>query len=198
MCAYSIPESAAPPALHHDERHSISRELHDNVAQSIAAGLHGLELGEHYSRNGDSQRAGVKRAQAQSLIREALDATKELATVLRAAPGDRLRLVRPTADPPKLPPAELLLIIREALQNAIAHAEAATITIQLSAGHHGVTASVEDDGIGLPTGDAASPLCLGLQSMRERAELLGGSCRIVPGTSAGTRVVVAVPIDGER
>jgi signal transduction histidine kinase len=193
MSAYSIPEPAVAPVLPCDERRRISRELHDQVAQSIAAGLHGLELGEYYRENGDPHRAGKKHTEAQTMIRQALDATKELATVLRAEAGDGLRLVRP-AVPSAAPSEELLLIIREALQNAMAHSAAATITIQLSANRDGVSASVEDDGIGLPASCDGS-LSLGLQSMRERAELLGGSCRIVSGASAGTRVVVAVPLE---
>jgi signal transduction histidine kinase len=174
----------------------ISRKLHDQVAQSIAAGLNGLTLSEHYQGTGDPERARTKRTEAETVIRYALDVTKELATLLRQKPGGaRHRGTSParTQQIPLTAPAELLLIIREALHNAMAHANATTITIHLSTDDGVVTASVMDNGVGLRESQADSQSSVGLQSIKERAALLGGMCRIGPGRDVGTEVLVRVP-----
>ena len=50
---------------------------------------------------------------------------------------------------------------------------------------------VADDGRGLPAEIPAGGL--GLATIRERSELLGGTCTITPGSGGGTRVEVSVP-----
>jgi signal transduction histidine kinase len=57
-----------------------------------------------------------------------------------------------------------------------------------------VHATVEDDGPGIPAEKVDSTASLGLQSIRERAALLGGTCRILSAESTGTKVVVTVPL----
>lgn len=176
-------------SAHSEERRLISRQLHDQVAQSIAAGLNLLTLSEHYRGTGDAERAQKKRAEAETAMRYALDVAKELATSLRVRNTAPVR----TAHTPPTAAAELLVIVREALHNAMAHANAGTITIQVSADQYAVTASVADDGVGLRAGQANAPSSVGLQSIKERTALLGGMCRIGSGAGAGTEVVVKVP-----
>jgi signal transduction histidine kinase len=174
----------------------LSRRLHDQVAQSIAAGLNLLTLSDHYRGAGDPELASRKRAEAETAIRYALNVTKELATSLRLDTDlVRHRTVSPTGNgnTPPTAPAELLLIVREALHNALAHANASTITIRFSADRDAFSASIVDDGIGLPEGRVDSQSSLGLQSMKERTALLGGRCRIGAGRGAGTEVRVKVP-----
>jgi signal transduction histidine kinase len=55
------------------------------------------------------------------------------------------------------------------------------------------TLSVSDNGQGLPPAYAAG---VGLASMRERAEELGGACRIEPRPEGGTRVIARLPASG--
>jgi signal transduction histidine kinase len=169
----------------------ISRKLHDQVAQSIAAGLNLLSLSDHYAERGDAERARAKRADAETAMRQALNVTKELATSLRVR--QRIAARSRATPPPPTASAELLVIVREAVHNAMAHARASTITIRLSADQDVVTASVVDDGVGLRAGQATSQTSLGLQSIRERTTLLGGLCRIGSGGGVGTEVVVEVP-----
>lgn len=186
-------------ALAQDELRAVSRELHDEVAQSIAAGLNLMELGEQYYRNGDLTTARKKWNDAKQIIRRALEMTKQLALQLRAprgrssAPGgpgvgfDR----RPSYDEHR---EEIFLILREAIDNAMKHSGADHIVIQLRAVPGRLTASAEDDGGGVPGECVRSPLSLGLQSMRERAALLGGTFSLISRPSAGTRVVLSVPM----
>lgn len=120
-------------------------------------------------------------------MRMALVTTKELAA--------RVRLQRGGGFPPRrAAPAELFLLLREAVNNAVTHAGPSSITIRISVGEGVVNATVEDDGPGIPAEKADSPASLGLQSIRERAALLGGTCRILSAESTGTKVVVTVPL----
>jgi signal transduction histidine kinase len=169
------------------ERGIISRELHDGVAQAIAAGLTELELYEHYWLNHRPELAHAKAGTAMRVLRSALAATKELAARVRLQPGGGFP-PRPAA------PAELFLLLREAVNNAVTHAGPSTIIIRISVGGGKVNATVADDGRGIPVEQLDSPASLGLQSIRERTALLGGTCQILSAESAGTRVVVTVPL----
>ena len=57
-----------------------------------------------------------------------------------------------------------------------------------------MNAAVQDDGPGIPEEKVDSAASLGLQSIKERAALLGGTCRILSAESTGTKVVVTVPL----
>lgn len=174
-------------AIGSGERGMISRELHDGVAQAIAASLTELELYEHYWMNHRPEMAHAKAETAMRVLRMALSATKELAA--------RVRLQRGGGFPPRrAAPAELFLLLREAVNNAVTHAGPSTITIRISAGKAGVNATVEDDGPGIPVEKVDSAASLGLQSIRERAALLGGTCRILSTESTGTKVIVTIPL----
>jgi signal transduction histidine kinase len=84
----------------------------------------------------------------------------------------------------------LYRIAQEALTNIAKHAGASAISIVTRRDAERLTMIVEDNGTGF---DAAAPAeGLGLVSMRERAELLGGSLR-VESTEHGTTLVVEVP-----
>jgi signal transduction histidine kinase len=84
-------------------------------------------------------------------------------------------------------------ITQEALTNAVRHAGAAHIAVQIDGGPDAVRIDVVDDGVGCPD-DA--PAGIGLDSMRDRAAELGGSCRIAPEPGGGTRVSAVLPLGG--
>jgi signal transduction histidine kinase/putative methionine-R-sulfoxide reductase with GAF domain len=87
----------------------------------------------------------------------------------------------------------LFRIFQEALNNVAWHAQATRVTVRLErAGGH-VAVSVHDNGRGLSSGALGSPKSLGLLSMRERAQLLGGDVDIGSSAGQGTRLVVTVP-----
>jgi signal transduction histidine kinase len=80
-------------------------------------------------------------------------------------------------------------IFAEALMNVVRHAQATTCTVQLSVREGALQLAVVDDGRGLS--DVYRP-GLGLTSMRERAEEVGGSLAI--DGSHGTRVTALLPL----
>ena len=97
------------------------------------------------------------------------------------------------------PPTETRVILyriaQEALMNVRKHAHASNVDVALENRDGGVLIRVTDDGVGfsLEEGDRYRPGHLGLVSIRERAELAGGWCRIESEPGAGTSVEVWVP-----
>ena len=85
-------------------------------------------------------------------------------------------------------------ITQEAMTNAVRHAGAEHITVHLRGGEDGVAIDVVDDGRGCP--DDATP-GLGLQSMRDRATELGGTCQVTAAPGGGTRVSAVLPLGGD-
>jgi signal transduction histidine kinase len=90
---------------------------------------------------------------------------------------------------------ELLKITNEAVGNALRHAGDARLSVRLEADGPAVRLTVADDGAGfdLPATLHTSRR-LGLTSMRERAEALGGELRIDTAPGAGTTVTLEVPL----
>ncbi len=82
------------------------------------------------------------------------------------------------------------------LRNALKHACASEITVTVAVAclderQHGLHVAIADNGTGI---HADHPIGIGLHSMRERAEELGGSCTIT-GSENGTQVVAYLPIE---
>jgi signal transduction histidine kinase len=83
---------------------------------------------------------------------------------------------------------ELLAVLGESLSNVVRHAEAGQVDVLLQVGDT-VTLTVTDDGRGIATGGRRS----GLQNMQERAEHLGGCCKVESAPGSGTTVTWEVP-----
>jgi signal transduction histidine kinase len=83
-------------------------------------------------------------------------------------------------------------ILQEAVNNAVKHSDADCIRVSLHNGGDILAFTVEDDGKGFNTGASASRgdarTGLGLQSMRERAELSGGTFAVTSAVGQGTKV----------
>ena len=94
-------------------------------------------------------------------------------------------------------------IVQEAMTNVARHAYARNCRVRLSVDRAGGVLELEarDDGVGMPEGRRAG---VGLSSMRERAEELGGTLVVEPGPEGGTRVLARLPVpvmeddEGER
>jgi signal transduction histidine kinase len=85
----------------------------------------------------------------------------------------------------------LFRIAQEALANVARHSAASQAEISLDYGKDSVTLVIKDDGRGFDT--SAPHSGLGLHSMQERAESLGGSFSVASEPGRGTRIVVALP-----
>jgi signal transduction histidine kinase len=187
------------------ERNRLALDLHDAVSQKLFSLVLTAEAAaELLERDPAAARERVTRVGA--LGREALDELGVLIGELRppelardgldgavrkhAAMLARLHGVPIAVEVAAVPAgnaAEILRVVQEALHNAVRHAGAGAITVRLDAG----TVEVADDGSGF---EPADPLVrsrrLGLTSMEERAERLGGRLEIdsTPGTGTTVRL----------
>ena len=84
-------------------------------------------------------------------------------------------------------------IAQEALHNIVKHARASTVTVTVAGERGAVTLRIVDDGAGFDPG-GSFPGHLGLRSMAERAEKLGGTLAIESAPGAGTTIRVSIPI----
>jgi signal transduction histidine kinase len=105
-----------------------------------------------------------------------------------------LSLDESTARLPAATEAELLRIAQEALANAVRHAQASTIHVDLTYTDSSVTLRVADDGTGFEQQASRSATHFGLDTMRERAEQMGGRFRLTTAAGLGTEVETTIPV----
>lgn len=91
-------------------------------------------------------------------------------------------------------------IIQESLNNAVKHAHTQNVSIQIEYDTSNMICfSITDDGMGfdpdaIETADSRQGNGMGMKTMRERAESLGGSLRIESAPGAGTTIKVLIPL----
>jgi signal transduction histidine kinase len=198
---------------HLNERQRVARELHDRAAHGVGLGLRNLELSRLYAD--EPVRAAQRFAAAEEALRDALDVIRSLSAQLRQTVGDAsladairgyLGATVPTpvvhnltavGDVNALPAEigeELYLIAREAIRNALLHAEMSELRVHVVVDTACVTITVTDNGRGFDSHRAfADPAGGGLLSMSERTGLLGGVVEVMSADGAGTVVTITVP-----
>lgn len=209
-----------------DERRRIGRELHDETSQALAATLINLDLVEKGLGECPTdvrQRAAISR----ELIGHTMEQLKLLIYDLRPVMLDDLGLIpalrwyirthlggtdlivdvdfegaeERLADDTE---TALYRIAQESLANVVKHAGATRVAVRLETHPGYASFAVHDDGIGFDPDEVLADMGerygLGLLSIRERAELLGGTLNIVSGHDGGTHLYVVVPLgeDGRR
>jgi signal transduction histidine kinase len=198
-----------------EERNRLARELHDSMTQNLfslaltAEAASELVHADPARAEAEIDRIGAlardTQAELRSLIFELrppqLEADGLVATigkdleVLGRAHGLKAGLrVQGTPELDSTVEVELYRIVQEALNNALRHAQADTVEVDVDARDGLVTIIVRDDGVGFdPGARGIRERRLGLTSMRERAERLGGTFRVESSPGAGTAVSVEVP-----
>jgi signal transduction histidine kinase len=201
---------------HLEERHRLARDLHDRAAPAVAVGLQNLQLSEFHART-DPPLASSKLIAASEALVEALQTIRTLSAESWAAVGHNgldcaleryLRNVpagiRTTlvirGDLTLLPRAyseELFLVLREAVRNAVLHAQPANVSVELEATELALLGRVLDDGRGFDVESSrVNSGGIGLMSMRERVGLLGGILELTSSSGAGTSVLLKIPLPG--
>jgi signal transduction histidine kinase len=199
-----------------EERTRLARDLHDSVSQTLfsmslvadaAAALvekDPVKAKTQLEGLRDMARAAV--TEMRSLIFELrpadLDAEGLVATlrkhvdVLRSVHSVEIELEEDGYR--SLPPnveREIYRVAQEAVGNALKHANARRVDVRIGLANGTANLVVSDDGIGFdPEASETRSTRLGLTSMEERAEAIGGSLRIDSGP-AGTRVELEVPLE---
>jgi len=199
-----------------EERNRLARELHDSVTQElfsmtmIAGALPALmerkpEIArERVNRLHDLARGALAEMRAllfalrpAALAEEGLSAAlMKHAAAIESREGITVNLE--ITGEGRLPqPCEeaLYRVFQEALNNVVKHAHAQNVWVRLAMGKDETHLSIRDDGAGFAVAPHGSVFqTMGLTSMRERVEALGGSIAIDSAPGSGTTVAVMIPI----
>ncbi len=89
---------------------------------------------------------------------------------------------------------ELYQIAQEALNNTLKHSRAHAVRILLRFGEEEARLEISDDGVGFEFDQAQSSGGIGMRSMRERVERIGGGLTVDSAPGRGTCVSVVAPI----
>jgi signal transduction histidine kinase len=194
------------------ERRAISRELHDEVGQSLSALLLDVENLTEISSEDAVFRPGLQKIK--TLAENCVNEVRNMALLLRPSMLDDLGLVAAldwqarevskrtgmlvdTIDEnvsnslPEEQKTCVYRIVQEALNNCSKHAYAKNVRIVVSQEPHYLRVSIEDDGKGF---DASRVRGLGLVGMNERVSQLGGVLRVESDPARGTRLRVDLPL----
>jgi ligand-binding sensor domain-containing protein/signal transduction histidine kinase len=198
------------------ERVRIARDLHDH----LGAGLTDLALAGDLVRQQIDQ-PGAAQVLAARLSESARELTRTMGEAIwmidpekdtlrsflsfissyaeRFFAGSelRLRFEFPVGVPELTLPSQLrhslVMITKEALNNAAKHAQASEVRIKLQLSHHELRLSIEDDGLGFVKNRVAEE-CRGLANMRQRVCDLGGQLEVESAPGQGSHIHVRVPL----
>jgi signal transduction histidine kinase len=201
-------------AAQEEERKHLSRELHDHVAQVLTALR--MELGRIERIKGpvDAQAAAAA-IEAKKLVDDMFRTVRDLALGLRPSMLDDFGLqpalewhvrdfnarygvkadLHTVGDFAGLPEAYRTCVYRavqEALTNSIRHANASTITVNVTGRPDRLDVSVSDDGRGIEPARRRSGL--GLRGIEERVKELHGTMTIGRSASGGTTLAIRLPL----
>lgn len=201
---------------HLGERRRIARELHDRIGHGISVTHQQLELYGLY-RDTEPIKASARVETAQQAIDEAMQnlraaisglrletPSKSLEKALLAFIEDvrvgavdiRLRVNGDETWASAVIRDESFLILREAVRNALNHGEPTMVVVRVDIAPHELRASVKDDGRGFDPRRRPASAGIGLSSMRERSELIGGTLTVCSELARGTQVELLVPLPG--
>lgn len=198
------------------ERRRIARELHDDIGQELSL----VELDLRRLRNSIDEglsSSGLKEP-LEHLARQVNavgEGTRSLSHGLHPIQLEYLGLVpvlriycreietrasirvflHEPAAPFEVPPETALCFFRitqEALHNVVKHSRASSVQVELKARRKDVVLKIADDGVGFAP-EPEQPVGLGLLSMRERVESIGGTVKIASSPLKGTLVEAAAP-----
>lgn len=195
------------------ERNQMARELHDTLAHSLSAVSVQLEAVDSVFESSPGEaRHLLRKALAQT--RSGLAETRRALQSLRASPLDdlglKLALETVAHSVAKRSGVKLQLqledigelaaereqniyrVAQEAMTNALLHAQAKTLWVELHQTDNQVVLTVRDDGRGFDLTNLTHVDRYGLRGMKERAELIGGQLQIEGGVGKGTTVKLSV------
>ena len=200
-----------------EERRRLRRDLHDGLGPSLASQTFALDSALEMMGNDPQAAAGLLRnlkAQNQALVAE----IRRLVYELRPPALDELGLGEaisafvqqlnshsPThlsfsAQPgalealPAAVEATVYRLVQEGVNNVLRHAQAATCAVECCQAEGQLTLTIRDDGRGIPTETRGG---VGMLSMRERVEELGGKLTISPVEPTGTLITAVLPYSGK-
>jgi len=197
-----------------EERQRLARDLHDSVTQSLYSVTLLAETSRQATIAGDAEIAAHCLGQLGEAARQALKEMRLLVYELRPPVLEQVGLVgalqqrldavegRAGIETRLLVEHEITLaasveealyrIAVEAMNNSLKHAAATLVTVQIRAVGGGIELEIKDNGRGFEVEAAADTGGMGLITMRERTERLGGKLAIDSAFGEGTNVTVIV------
>lgn len=202
-----------------EERSRIARELHDDICQRLTGMIYRVEVLEEGIRPAHGRSARQLREIRDELDRSITE-VRRLSSNLRPSVLDDFGLVTAlrilckefqkshnVQTTFRVDPAisgridaesetAIFRITQQALANIAQHSRAANVIVSLGTRDRFLDLIVADDGSGFAPGETTKPLLrdgLGLTSMRERTELLGGNFSVTSDPGHGTTVSVTIP-----
>jgi len=198
-----------------EERARLARELHDGAGQTLTSLLVRLKALEKKTPEHQKDLETM-----QTLVSETIQQVRDLAYHLRPVELDEFGLSRALeilvddmtrgtnlkyscqcTNDQQLIPQEVQVVLyriaQEGLTNILRHAQASCISLTLRLDNKKVAMIIEDDGMGFDPSSLsirAGERHLGLVSMRERAEILGGTLDVYTAPGEGTSIQVSVPV----
>jgi two-component system sensor histidine kinase DegS len=205
-----------------NERQHLANQLHDGPAQSLTNLILQAEICERLF-DSDPMRARAELTELKSAVTSTFQKVREFIFDLRPMMLDDLGL-NPTLKKSiddyeqksgiacnltlsgrdrRLPPhmeVTLFRLLQHLMNNVRVHAQATHVQINLNVDDDKVTASVEDDGVGFDVKGALAASrqrkTIGLSSMQEQVEMLGGEIEFDSSPGRGTRVLFWLPVEG--
>jgi PAS domain S-box-containing protein len=198
------------------ERRRIAYDLHDGIGQQlvgIALSAKLLEEQLRADRPAEAEKASAivrlanEAARQARLTARSLEGTDGVGDLKMALESLAMNIsencrVRSTVKangaffPVSAPvAAQLYRIAQEAVHNAVEHGAAREVLIQLTFGNREMVLTVQDDGKGFNA--KTNGHGMGLRIMRYRAQCIGGSCEVHPGSTQGTLVHCRVPLESQ-
>ncbi|MFC2067295.1 sensor histidine kinase [Chloroflexota bacterium] len=205
-----------------EERRRIGREIHDSVAQSISYLNMKLTLLSNSVSSKKNEQAMSELDEIREVVRDTYGNIRESIDQLSVETGNlpliptltgyitrfeeknniEIQSDFPSTFPQISPVAELQLlrIAQEALTNTRKHTRATKVEVKLESNGRDVSMMIKDNGQGftLPDEAEAQQGHYGLNIIRERAELLGGSVDISTALGEGTEIEINLPIERVR
>jgi signal transduction histidine kinase len=203
-----------------NERQMISRELHDSIAQDLSWLKIGCATLFDYQPPIPAE-IKQKVAEFSKVLHKIITSVRDLSYLLRPSGLDQLGIVQSISEycddfaektglKVNFTAAgmdvfqhndniniNLFRLVQEGLNNIRKHAEAGQSTVKLISAYPNIILSIEDDGKGFDVKEQLATMNhkkrMGLQSMQERAMLLGGKIAIQSQPGKGTKIVVKVP-----
>jgi signal transduction histidine kinase len=194
------------------ERRAISRELHDQVGQSLSALLMDVQALAEAPKNGGAFQNGLQKIKL--LAENCVNEVRNMALLLRPSMLDDLGLIaalewqgreisRRTGlvvdvvgehfadNLSEEHKTCIYRLVQEALHNCASHAHARKVRVVVQENTSHLALSIEDDGIGF---DPRRQRGMGLLGMQERVTRLGGSFKVESSPGHGARIRVDLPL----
>jgi signal transduction histidine kinase len=198
-----------------EERNRLAREMHDTLIQGCV-GVSALLEAASSAREVSPSISDELLDRARNEVRATVDEARLAVWNLRQNFGEGLapaisQLIRRLSLETGIPirfeisgapldlgaesERSLLMIVREALQNALRHAAPEHVSVALRSDRRGLQVEIEDDGRGFDPSilNSSNGQHYGLIGMRERAERMGGQLFLTSAQGEGTRVRLSVP-----